>query len=143
MAKGQVWRRVLQHRANIVSGTWMVWLGQMDVFGFKKIWHMRRMANIAQQVEMEDQSWSGGIHHNWVAPCFWLQDHLQHSELLNQTKRRNLSTNGFPRYILTFQVQKVTHHMQDDRSYAVQRHGNGSISRVEFYTLVPMSTLQA
>jgi hypothetical protein len=24
MAKGQVWRRVLQHRANIVSGTWMV-----------------------------------------------------------------------------------------------------------------------
>jgi hypothetical protein len=70
MAKGQVWSRVLQHRANIVSGTWMVWAGGwVDVFGFKKIWRMRRMANIVQQIEMEDQSWS----HNWVAPCFWLQ----------------------------------------------------------------------
>ncbi len=62
-----------------------------------------------------------GIHHNSVAPCFWLQDHLKHSELLNQTKRRNLSTNGFPSYILSFQVQKATHHMQDDRSYAVAK----------------------
>jgi ribosomal protein S19E (S16A) len=25
------------------------------VFGFKKIWHMHRMGNIVQQVEMEDQ----------------------------------------------------------------------------------------
>jgi hypothetical protein len=29
--------------------------GWMDVFGFKKIWHMHRMGNVVQQVEMEDQ----------------------------------------------------------------------------------------
>lgn len=49
------------------------------------------------------------------------KDHLKHFELLNWAKRRNLSTNGFPRYILTFQVQNATHHMQDDRSYAVAK----------------------
>lgn len=35
--------------------------GWVDVFGFKKVWHLCGVANVAQQIEMEDQHWRPGI----------------------------------------------------------------------------------
>jgi hypothetical protein len=35
--------------------------GWVDVFGIKNVWHLCGVANVAQQVEMEDQHWRPGI----------------------------------------------------------------------------------
>jgi len=35
--------------------------GWVDVFGFKNVWHLCGVADVAQQVEMEYQHWRSGV----------------------------------------------------------------------------------
>ncbi len=49
--------------------------GQVDAFGLKMIWHMHKVANVAQ-VEMEDRSWRQSIRNllvfqNWKLIVFY------------------------------------------------------------------------